>query len=437
MRLQKFGCQVSTAALAVGLVFCAGGCYGTPRTAVPDAGSGGTSGSGGANGGGPADLYDAAIDNNPDGCACPGPTTGPTTGVGVCASGACRISCDSTYPTLCAAVNACVDLMSDGKNCGTCGHHCLGGSCAAGQCQPVMIAQYFGHPMIIYVGAQAVYVTTDLGYVGRANKSGSDLMPLAMPGFASSAFIGTLVAEDGDRVFLVRYDGSATRLSYCATSGCDSTAIPVGERYTQYFAVDQPDHKIVWVDYAPARFVSSSTVATVSGVDLPGGSLASESSISRLFYSQGGIYFTVNGGTSINRIPINGGSIATVTGGTAPLSILGANGKSLFLYDGTAIGTVPLPNGDGRGPKALIGFAALNVSMDGHFAADENAIYWAVNGQAYTCEISDCPGTQKMLPKRAADSVWDIGIDDAAIYFLAESGDANNPAVSTAWKLAK
>lgn len=126
MHSQTFGSQVSTAALAVGIAFCAGGCYGTPRTAVPDAGSGGTSGSGGSNGGGPADLYDAAIDTNPDGCACPGPTTGPTTGVGVCASRACRISCDSTYPTLCAAVNACVDLMSDGKNCGTCGHDCLG-----------------------------------------------------------------------------------------------------------------------------------------------------------------------------------------------------------------------------------------------------------------------------------------------------------------------
>lgn len=38
MHLQTFGSQVSTAALAVGIAFCAGGCYGTPRTAVPDAG---------------------------------------------------------------------------------------------------------------------------------------------------------------------------------------------------------------------------------------------------------------------------------------------------------------------------------------------------------------------------------------------------------------
>ena len=37
MHLQTFGSQVSTAVLAVRIVFCAG-CYGTPRTAVPDAG---------------------------------------------------------------------------------------------------------------------------------------------------------------------------------------------------------------------------------------------------------------------------------------------------------------------------------------------------------------------------------------------------------------
>jgi len=304
-----------------------------------------------------------------------------------------------------------------------------------GQCQPVLIAQYFGHPMIIYVGAQAVYATTDLGYVGRANKDGSDLKPLAMPGFASSAFVETLLVEDGDRVFLVRI-APVLQLSYCLTSGCDATATPIGGPYTQYFAVDQANHKIVWVDYSPARFVSSPTVGTISGVDLPGGSLASGSNVARLFYSHGGIYFASGGGESISRIAVAGGLIATVTGGTAPLAILGANSSSLFVYDGSAIGSVPLPSGDGRSPKPLIA-AALNVNVDGHFAADDESMYWASNGQASTCQISNCSGTQKALPKRAVDRMWDVGIDSAAVYLLAESGDAANPAVSTVWKLAK
>lgn len=34
---------------------------------------------------------------------------------------------------------ACVDTKSDGRNCGSCGHECLGGSCVDGACQPVEI----------------------------------------------------------------------------------------------------------------------------------------------------------------------------------------------------------------------------------------------------------------------------------------------------------
>jgi hypothetical protein len=358
-----------------------------------------------------------------------------TTGIGLCVSGECRISCDSTYPTLCAATNACVVLMSDGKNCGTCGHDCLGGPCVAGQCQPVMIAQYLGHPHHIYVGAQAVYFTNDSGYMGRANKDGSDLKPLALPGFAASAFYATVVVEDGDRVFLSRYGGSSDfRLSHCQTSGCDATATAIGGPYSQYFAVDQANHKVVWVEYSPTRLQTASTVGAVSAVDLPGGALTTASSILRLFYGQGGIYFADQ--NVINRIPVSGGPIASVTVGTQSLTILGVNSTLLFVYDGQAIASIPLPSGDGRRPTPIIS-VAFDASTGGHFAADDSSIYWASNNRANSCQISNCSATQKALPKRAIDSIYDVAVDSAAIYLLAESGDANNPAVGTVWKLAR
>ena len=116
------------------------------------------------------------------------------------------------------------------------------------------------------------------------------------------------------------------------------------------------------------------------------------------------------------------------------LTILGANSMSLFLYDGTAIRSLLMPSGDGSSPPPLL-VVALNVGSYGHFAADDNSIYWASNGQGAT-EILNCLSDPD-IPKRAADAIWDVGIDGTAAYFLAESGDANNPAVSTAWKVAK
>ena len=298
-----------------------------------------------------------------------------------------------------------------------------------------MIAQYFGYPEIIYVGAQAVYATTDVGYVGRASKDGSDLKPVAMPGFASSAFVGTLLAEDGDRVFLVRVPGGPIQVSYCGISGCDSTAMALGGPYTQYFVLDQADHKIVWLDYSPTRFMIASTLGVVSGVALPGGALADGASVTRLFYSHGGIYFAE--GNNISRFPVAGGSIASITYGTAPLSILGANRTSLFLYDGKAISFVPLPSGDARAPSVSIATAA-NTNLHGHFAADDSRMYWVDNDhQGNACEISNCSGTQKALPGRITDRLEDLGADADALYLLTDSSATANTAASAVWKLAK
>jgi hypothetical protein len=298
----------------------------------------------------------------------------------------------------------------------------------------MLIAQYIASARNIYVGAQSVYVTTDAGYVGRASKDGSDLKPLARPGFASSALMGTRLTEDGDRVFFVRALPSAIQLSYCLTTGCDSTATPIGGPYAKLFAVDQPDHKIFWVDYSPSRLVGASTMGAVSGEDLPGGTLESGTSGSPLFYTQGGIYWAE--GTSIERIPASGGVRTVVTGGTTPLAILGANSTSLFVNDDSAIGSVPLPSGDGKSPTPLIA-AGLAAGAAAQCAADDRSIYWVSNHVANTCQISSCLGTQRALPKLAAEWILDVGIDDVAVYLLADTGDVNNPHIATVRKLAK
>jgi hypothetical protein len=436
-------------------LFAAGyadGCYGTPRTSFPEddaSGTGGAGASGGMSGSGgtgattgsagtAADAGDAVTDGPVTGCSaiCPAPTSGSATGSAACLNGQCVTSCNADFPTLCAASNACVDLTSDGKNCGTCGHDCLGGMCAGGQCQGVLIAQYLGHPEIIYVGAQAVYATTDLGYVGRASKDGADLKPIAMPGFASSAFSGTLLAEDGDRMFLVRVLGGDIQLSYCATSRCDSTAMAVGGPYSQYFAVDQADHTIMWLDYSPTRLMTAATQGVVSGAPVVGGALGDGAIVAPLFYSHGGVYFVADR-TNISRIPVAGGSIASITSSTAPLTILGANSSSLFVSDGTAISSVPLPSGDGGSPHALI-VSGVNTNIHGHFAADDRRMYWTDNGgQGHVCDVSNCQGTQKALPKRGVERFEDVGADETAVYLLADSSDATNKAIATVWKLAK
>ena len=210
--------------------------------------------------------------------------------------------------------SSCVDTTSDGKNCGTCGHDCLGGTCTGGQCQPLLLAQYVGNMMIIAVAPQAVYATIDSGFIGRAKKDGSDVKPFARPGFAASVFSGTFVAEDGDRTFFVR--GSPLQVSYCAVMGCDATVMPIGGAYSQYFAVEQTNHKIFWLDYSPTQIWAASTAGTISGTALPGGSLATGSNVSGLFYNGGGVF--VSDEQSIARLPAVGGVAPDCHDGNQP-----------------------------------------------------------------------------------------------------------------------
>ena len=57
--------------------------------------------------------------------------------------------------------NACgADLQTDPKNCGRCGHDCLGGACGAGKCQAIELAAVSAPLAHALVSGSYVYVST-------------------------------------------------------------------------------------------------------------------------------------------------------------------------------------------------------------------------------------------------------------------------------------
>ena len=77
-----------------------------------------------------------------------------------CSSGSC--SCPSSLPTTCSST--CVDTTSDPKNCGSCGHNCLGSSCQSSECKPTLIGATPGmQGEGIAVGPSAVFFTDGSG----------------------------------------------------------------------------------------------------------------------------------------------------------------------------------------------------------------------------------------------------------------------------------
>jgi hypothetical protein len=70
----------------------------------------------------------------------------------------------------------CIDKKTQPEHCGQCGHSCLGGTCAAGVCQPVVLASNEENPFEIAVDDSHVYWTNYVagpkGAVRRIPKTG-------------------------------------------------------------------------------------------------------------------------------------------------------------------------------------------------------------------------------------------------------------------------
>ncbi len=301
-----------------------------------------------------------------------------------------------------------------------------------------MLAQYTGEAELIDIGTDNVYVSTDLGYIGKAAKDGSDLKPPQMPSFVTSARIATHTVEDGDRVFFVWWGSSAYQVASCSSQSCEPTIMPVGGTGTQYFAVDTVDHRIAWIDYSPTRILVGSTVGTITGTQILG--MDSAWSEQQLYYAAGGLFIVGSDGT-IQRLPVTGGALRKVASGagTGNLTILGDNGTNLYFYDGTSIRFTPLPAGDG-----LVGQELIDTTYSpgtGHkFAADAQTAYWVSSGKIHTCRLSQCNSTEQIIASQAAVQVEDLGLDQNALYW-ADTTDGSVPlsglAYFSIWKLAK
>ena len=102
------------------------------------------------------------------------------------------------------------DTMTDVKNCGRCGHSCLGGACTAGVCQAVELGSITDAPMRnVVVSDQHVFastsinLTTQVGGIWRLSKTGG------APELYSSIRYSEAMAVFGDKLYFVVDDNPA------------------------------------------------------------------------------------------------------------------------------------------------------------------------------------------------------------------------------------
>jgi hypothetical protein len=204
-----------------------------------------------------------------------------------------------------------INTQTDGKNCGTVGHDCLGGTCAAGQCQPALIAQYLRDPLWLAIGPDVVCELANGGLIGCAHKDGSDLQPFAYPSETAMALLQARPSIDGNRlVFPQLVTSGGFQLSICDIGNCEASSTPLGTLYTQYSTVDPLAHRVYWID--GSMIFSASTAGTPQPVQLlfdSGGATLG----APILFSRSGLLFTTatTSGSVIYRIPISANGTST------------------------------------------------------------------------------------------------------------------------------
>ena len=314
------------------------------------------------------------------------------------------------------------DLRADPKNCGRCGHDCLGGGCNAGTCQPIILASEQLRPTEIALDATHVYF---------AAAAGSSILRVPVKGgpvdlVADDATLGSNIALDDAYVYFMTGgypNGGVARAPKAGKPDGGSTTIATAGFPVAFFALD--DANVYWTG---GRFTGG---AVLGGVyEAPKGSmngvgnklvpaLAAETTSvavddTNVYFANvmGRIFSVTKGGTV--------GLLATAqTGATGLL----ADGKRVYWANGGQGSIVATDKPAADAGAATLKVLAAGQNQPARIALDDVAIYFTSTGSGTigSCPRSGCTDVVRLV---ASDQAAPLGIAvDAVAVYWANSGN--------------
>jgi hypothetical protein len=298
------------------------------------------------------------------------------------------------------------DTRTDAENCGACGHSCLGGTCSAGLCTPVVIADDAGGANDdIAVDDTTIFFTTQVnpGYgLSAVAKDGSGSVRQLLPynnGPASASFPGPFTL-DGQYVYLqLGYEGSAGRLSRTEKNGSGGGVLSTSSVVTAIHVDPSDTHLYVgcgqsiasWNLPAGTRgggFSGPDSLArTVLGCvidpdgaiyDFLGADASGQAAIAQLKLTSSGTIdvnilgtvsppmnrfriatdkdsvYVLDGANDVQRAPKTGGGATLVAKGEPPNGLYNVTGRT-FVDDTYVYWTMAEPTNTSDAPPAPVG----------------------------------------------------------------------------------
>jgi hypothetical protein len=334
---------------------------------------------------------------------------------------------DGNRPTNCDETK----LDTDPKNCGRCGHDCLGGACTAGRCESVVLKAGLENPDDIAVDATGVYVSThgNAGTVLRFAKDGSKVDVLAS-GHTKARGV-TLDGQNHVYWSNLDYPGDGGDGSWGGVWGCTLPAC--GDIHLVTLG-DWAAH----VRYANGSLFFAENNNSAAIRVQPDGTARSEFSTSAGIWSVAAdathVYFQANGADGkFKRIPLAAGATEEV----GPLEYGGSLGFTAIDDERVywAYSEYDTPTGHVYSAlKSNLGAPKEQYGTDNKgsvgVAVDATTLYWTNGGtfeqdgtnkkdaEVLACPKAGCGGVAPIRLGSGLTSPGAIAVDADAVYFL-------------------
>jgi hypothetical protein len=356
---------------------------------------------------------------------------------------------------------ACANLDSDPKNCGACGHDCLGGPCQGGICQPYKLGDvptgYSG--WLIPDGGRVYAVTqqthrldTSKVWVTDATTPGT---PVKVPPDNENS---PTCVIDGTIFWHATSDGNGEfTYQYCSASGCAASTRTVTQSLTKpsegYFSMatypecDAANKQVIWAIRFTPDSGADSTV-TIYRSSITGTAIQTVTSFPLLAGATEGYtngfavgrtdryFFTRTTGTTVRVYMVsttasNATPVLLATGAVAsPVDItyarLYANDSLLAWSSGSTSYRMPLPNGVGTSTPPTFSGGIDSGIMDNHH------FYGMIQSLPFFswCSVPSC--SARVLTSTSLANAF--AQDTGAIYWCVMNDTADGFGI---WKVAK
>ena len=316
--------------------------------------------------------------------------------------------------------NGCEQVLNNAEHCGRCGHDCLGGTCAGGACQPLLLANGIQNPYGLVKDFDYVYGTGDdaNGQVWKVPVDGCVAPENCASLLSSGGARYKDIALDDEALFFT--DKSANRVVRIQKTGGAECVLATGQQTPVGIAVD--DTYVYWAAQSGNEIWRASK-ACASGSP-PEVIIVSTPSPQLLRLDASGLYWTSLDGGLVSWASVDGTSTEPVWSGSTPGNFmfgLAMDDQWVYWREGyhlSSSGTARVA----RAPRDRSG--TLEVLADDqvnprYLAIDETHVYWTADDAVR--RVAKAGGDVQTLAQ-GYPSAHGIVVDEAAVFFCTYYG---------------